>query len=169
MSSIEVPAPAPDLDQIGDRELQLPGELVYEYTPRVTRIVEFGESADDILMRKTPPPTRGARFDLYLEGPVIAGRLKGSVAGVDYLNVRADGRAELHIHAAITTNDGKMVALEAGGVAIPEAETPVFQLREHVNLISSYPELSWVNTLEVWARGIVDISTGQVHIKAYAM
>ena len=169
MGSIDVPDAAGELVEIVDRELQMLGELIYEYRPRVTRIVEYGESADEILMRKTQPPTEGARFDLHLEGPVVGGRLKGSFVGVDYLNVRGDGRTELHIHAEITTEDGKKVALEAGGVAIPEGDSSVFQLREHVHLISNHPELSWVNTLELWARGIVDVSTGQVHLKAYTV
>jgi hypothetical protein len=31
--------------------------------------------------------------------------------GVDYLSARADGRVEIHIHAQITTEDGKKIAL----------------------------------------------------------
>jgi Protein of unknown function (DUF3237) len=120
-------------------------------------------------MRRSPPPKEGARLDLYLEGPVIAGRLQGTVTGVDYLNMRADGRAELHIHGHITLEDGKKVALEAGGVAVPEGESSIFQLREHVNLTSNDPALAWVNATEVWARGTVDVSTGQVHLRAYAV
>jgi hypothetical protein len=145
------------------------GELIYEYTPRVTEIVDYGTSAEAVLMRTTAPPEEGARLDLYLEGPVVAGKLKGTVRGVDYLNVRADGRVELHIHAQITLEDGKTVALLAGGVAIPEADSPVYQLREHVELTSNHPELAWVNTTEVWARGTVDVSTGEVHLTAYAV
>lgn len=150
-------------------ELPMPGELIYEYAPRVTEIVEYGASADAALMRTAPPPKEGARLDLYLEGPVIAGKLKGVVRGIDYLNVRADGRAELHVHAQITLEDGKKVALEAGGVAIPREGSPVYELREHVNLTTSYPELEWVNTTEVWARGTVDVSTGQVRLRAHAV
>jgi hypothetical protein len=145
------------------------GELIYEYTPRVTEIVEYGASAEAVLMRTSAPPEEGARLDLYLEGPVVAGKLKGTVRGVDYLNVRADGRVELHIHAQITLEDGKTVALLAGGVAIPEADSPVYQLREHVELTSNHPELAWVNTTEVWARGTVDVSTGEVHLTAYSV
>jgi len=169
MSSIDVP-PAAD-EQFGpeDDERPMPGELVYEYTPRVTRIVEYGTSADAVLMRTSPPPKEGARLDLYLEGPVVAGRLRGTVTGVDYLNMRADGRAELHIHGHITLEDGKQVALEAGGVAVPEQDSSVLQLREHVTLTSNHPELTWVNTIEVWARGTVDVATGQVHLRAYAV
>jgi hypothetical protein len=169
MSSIDVPPAGNEAFDIVDDERPMPGELVYEYTPQVTRIVEYGASAEAVLMRTSPPPKEGARLDLYLEGPVIAGRLQGTVAGVDYLNVRADGRAELHIHGHITLEDGKKIALEAGGVAIPEGDSSILQLREHVNLTSNHPALAWVNATEVWARGTVDVSTGQVHLRAYAV
>ena len=169
MSSIDVPPAGNEEFEAGHGEQPMPGELIYEYTPRVTRIIEYGASAEAVLMRTSPPPKEGARLDLYLEGPVIAGRLQGTVTGVDYLNMRADGRAELHIHGHITLEDGKKVALEAGGVAVPEGESSIFQLREHVNLTSNDPALAWVNATEVWARGTVDVSTGQVHLRAYAV
>jgi Protein of unknown function (DUF3237) len=168
MSSIDEPQVASEPSEAIEAQLPGPGELVYEYTPSVTHIVEYGASADAVLMRMTPPPEEGARLDLYLEGPVIAGRLNGTFRGVDYLNVRADGRVELHIHAQITLEDGKTVALEAGGVGIPEPASPNYQLREHVQLTSNHPELAWVNTAEVWAHGNVDVSTRKGHVSAYA-
>jgi hypothetical protein len=169
MSSIDVPPAANEAFEKADGERPMPGELIYEYTPQVTRIVEYGASAEAVLMRTSPAPSEGARLDLYLEGPVIAGRLRGTFTGVDYLNVRSDGRFELHIHGQITLEDGMNVALEAGGVAIPEGDSSILQLREHVNLTSNHPPLAWVNTTEVWARGTVDVSTGQVHLRAYAV
>jgi hypothetical protein len=47
--------------------------------------------------------------------------------------------------------------------------SPVFQLGEHVSLTSNHLELSWVNAIEVWARGVVDVSTGRVHVQAYGV
>ena len=55
---------------------------------------------------QAPPPGEGARFDVYFEGPITGAKLRGSVKGVDYLHLRADGRFQLHIHAEITTDDG---------------------------------------------------------------
>ena len=169
MSSMDVPPTANGALETADGERPEPGELIYEYTPKVTRIIEYGVSAEAVLMRTSPPPKEGARLDLHLEGPVIAGRLQGTVMGVDYLNVRADGRAELHIHGCITLEDGTRIALEAGGVAIPEGDSSILELREHVELTSNHPALAWVNATEVWARGTVDVSTGQVHVRAYAV
>ena len=168
MNSSDLPQATTATLDADDHESRMPGELLYEYRPRITHVVEYGASADAVLSGH-PPPAEGARFDFYLEGPVSGPKLQGAFRGVDYIYFRADGRAELHIHGEITTADGKKVALEAGGVAIAEEGSPVFQLREHVSLMSNHPELSWVNQIEVWARGAVDVSTKQVHLTAYAV
>jgi Protein of unknown function (DUF3237) len=161
MSSIDLPgANVEAVAGLHDR----PGVLIYEYTPQVTHVVEYGASADAVLSGQAPPPAEGARFDLYLEGPVKGPNLVGTVEGVDYLWVRADGRAELHIHAKITTEDGKKIAVDAGGVAVPEESSSVFRIREHVKLTSNHPELLWVNLLEIWASGTFDFTNGQVRV-----
>src|SRR3977135_2575039 len=109
----------------GGHEARLPGALIYEYRPQITQVVEYGASADAVLSGQAPP-AEGARFDFYLEGPVSGPKLQGTFRGGDYIDARAHGRAELHSHGEITTEDGKKVALEAGGVAIPEEGSPVF-------------------------------------------
>jgi hypothetical protein len=169
MSATGVPRATSGTVDTGDPQGRMPGALIYEYRPQITKVVEYGASADAVLSGQMPPPPEGARFDFYLEGPVTGPKVQGTFKGVDYIYFRADGRAELHIHGEITIEDGKKIALEAGGVAIPQEGSPVFQLREHVSLMSSHPELLWVNTVEAWARGVVDVSTGQVHVTAYAV
>src|SRR6185436_21043907 len=59
--------------------------------------------------------------------------------GTDYICFRADGKALLHIHAEVTTDDGKKIALFADGVAIGQQGSPVFRLRENVTLTTSEP------------------------------
>lgn len=160
------------VEQIGGQmteQVGLLGELIYEYAPRVTQVVEYGASADAVFSGQTPPPPEGARFDLYLEGPVTGPKLKGRLKGVDYLYFRADGRAQLDIHAEVTTEDGKKIALAVDGVASPVQGSTVFQLRENVTLTTNHPEYSWVNRIQVWAAGTVDLAKGEVHIKAYAV
>lgn len=145
-----------------------PGELIYEYTGKLTQMVEYGIPAAGILSGQTPPPPEGARFDVHFEGAVSGPKMQGTVRGVDYLHLRADGRGQLHIHAEITTADGKKIAFFADGVAIPEPGTPVFQLRENATLTTNHPEYAWVNTIQVWAAGTVDVSKGELHVKGYA-
>ena len=81
-------------------QTQLPGELLYEYTPKITQAVEYGASADALISGQTPPPVEGARFGIYFEGP-ITGKLNGTVKGVDY-QVWAPGsvdtsKGEIHV------------------------------------------------------------------------
>ena len=147
-------------------QAQLPTELLYEYAPNITQVVEYGVSMEALMSGQAPPPAEGARFDVYLEGPVTGTKLSGSVKGVDYLHIRADGRAQLNIYAEITTEDGKKIALAADGVAL--GEPPVLQLRENVTLTTSHSEYSWVNTIQVWAPGTVDLAKGEIRVKGYA-
>ncbi len=148
---------------------EISGEPIYEYTCQFTQVVEYGASAEAVLSGQTPPPAEGARFDVHFEGPVTGPKLKGTVKGVDYIHMRADGRGQLHIHAEITTEDGKKIALAADGVAIPEEGSPVFQLRENVTLTTNHPEHLWVNPIQIWGLGTVDVSKGEIRIKAYAV
>jgi hypothetical protein len=145
-----------------------PGELIYEYTLQFTRVAEYGASANAIFSGQAPPPAEGARFDVHFEGPITGPKVKGTVKGVDYLHIRADGRCQLNIHAEVTTEDGKKIAVAADGVGIPEPGSPVVQLRENVTLTSNHPEYVWVNTIQVWARGTVDVSKGEIRVKGYA-
>ena len=147
-------------------QAQLPTELLYEYAPNITQVVEYGVSMEALMSGQAPPPAEGARFDVYFEGPVTGTKLSGSVKGVDYLHIRADGRAQLNIYAEITTEDGKKIALAADGVAL--GEPPVLQLRENVTLTTSHPEYSWVNAIQVWAPGTVDLAKGEIRVKGYA-
>jgi hypothetical protein len=157
------------IDQPHKAELPVTGSLLYQYAPRVTQVIEYGTTADVAFSEQMALPSSGIRLDLHLEGPVMGAGLNGTVKGIDYLYVRADGRTELHVHAAITTESGKRVALFADGVAVRQGASAVFDLRENVTLMSSHPELSWLNGVQIWASGTVDMSSGQVQVSAYAV
>ena len=149
-------------------ELGEPEEALYEYTAQFTKVVEYGISAEALFSGQTPPPAEGARFDVHFEGPVTGAKLRGTATGVDYLHIRADGRVELDVHAEITTEDGKKIALRADGVGMPQNGSPVFHLRENATLTSNHPECVWLNPLQVWAPGTVDVSKGEIRVKGYA-
>ena len=144
----------------------VPMTLLYEYTPKITRVIDYGSPAEHVLSGKTSPPPGGARIDVYFEGPVT-GKLRGHIKGVDYLLVRADGRVELDIHAEITTDDEKRISLAADGVAISVNGSPTFELRENVTLTTSHPEYAWLNPLQIWAPGTVDLRTGEIRVKGF--
>ncbi len=150
---------------------QMPGELIYEYDGlRITRVTSYGAPPFDLAVSGAaaiPPP--GARYDFTLEGRVSGPRLRGTFNGIDYVHVRPDGRAELHIHAEITTDDGKKIALSAGGVASFPDGPPAGDLRENVTMTTSDPGYEWVNALQIWAVGTCDVTTGEVEIAGYAV
>ena len=129
------------------------GELLYDVTVHFTKVTEYGVSLEAVVSGQVAPPPAGARFDVAFEGVVRGPKLAGTIAGVDYLHMRADGRTQLHIHAEITTEDGEKIALFANGVATPEPGTGVLQLRENATLTTSSPRYAWVNPLQVWAQG----------------
>jgi Protein of unknown function (DUF3237) len=144
------------------------GALLYEYTLNITGLTEYGTSLAELMSGKVAMPLEGARFDVYFEGPVTGEKLKGTVKGVDYLRVRPDGRMELDIHAEITTEDGQKISLKADGVCLPRKESSISDLRENITLFSSYKNYTWMNTLQVWGIGTVDLATQIIKVKGYS-
>jgi hypothetical protein len=149
---------------------QPPGELIYQYTIQSTGATSYGVPALDALLSGAADiPPQGARYDLTFRGPITGQRLRGTVELSDYLHVRPDGRVELHIHAEITTEDGKKIALYAEGVARFPDGPPVGDLRENVTMTTAEPDYAWVNSLQIWARGTVDLAKGEAHVTGYAV
>ena len=150
---------------------QMPGELIYEYDGlQITGVTSYGAPPFDAVMSGAVAiPLSGARYDFTLEGRVSGPRLRGAVKGIDHIMVRPDGRAGLHIHAEITTDDDKKIALFADGVATFPDGLPIAELRETVALTTADPDYEWVNPLQIWAVGTCDVTTGQVDIAGYAV
>jgi len=144
------------------------GELLYEYTVKFTGMTEYGVSLESLMSGEAAPPLEGARFDVAFEGASNGPKLKGKVTGVDYLRIRADGRFQLHIHAEITADDGQKIALHADGVALPRKGSSIADLRENVTLSTSSKDYTWVNALQVWAIGTVDLAEQVVQLKGYS-
>ena len=44
----------------------------------------------------------------------------------------------------------------------------MLQIRENVTLTTCHPEYSWVNPIQVWARGTVDLAKGEIRLAGYA-
>jgi hypothetical protein len=99
------------------------GELLYDYTLRITGLTEYGVGLESLMAGKAPPPPEGARYDVWFEGAAVGSKLKGKVKGVDDVRVRAD--------------DGQKISLHAAGVALPRKDSPIADLRENVTLATS--------------------------------
>ncbi len=56
-------------------------------------------------------------------------------------------------------------------MALPSSRTdhPIGDLRENVTLTTSEPAYAWVNPLQIWGPGTVDLAKGEVHITGYAV
>lgn len=147
--------------------VELPGELLYVFTPKLLSVTEYGASMDALMANEASPPLEGARFDIHSEGPVRGNRLSGSARTTDYVQIRADGRFQLHIHGEITTDDGMKIALFADGVLF--GDPPVLQARENVTLTTSHKAYAWVNPLQIWATGTLNAASGEITIQAYAV
>jgi hypothetical protein len=141
-------------------------ELLFELTAHITGNIEFGASMDAIASGKGAPPPEGARFDLSSEGTVEGPQLNGKAVMIDYANVRADGRIDLHIHGRIELAGGGLVAIFAEGLATPDP-TGTMQLRHSWTLRSNSPKHAWVNSTLVWVSGTVNPATGEIRLKGY--
>ncbi len=142
------------------------GEKIYEYDLDVTGVTDYGVSLEAILSGQVKIPPQGVRIDVAFAGRG-SGRLAGQVRGVDYVRMRADGRSDLDIRAAIETDGGQRIALSADGVAMPRAGEPVADLFENVTLSTAAENYAWVNTRQVWGVGTVNFAAGKIHIDAY--
>lgn len=139
---------------------------LYEYELELTGVTDFGVRLEDVLAGNAPIPPSGLRVDIAFVGQ-MRGRLSGRIEGVDYLLVRPDGRMQLDIHATVLTPDGSRIAIEAGGVGLPEPGTTASKLRYHAQLSTLAPEYAWVNALEIWAVGEADVASGRVAIRGF--
>jgi hypothetical protein len=138
------------------------GRHLYDAMLHHTSIVEYGFGVADLDTGRTLPPA-GARIDIAFEGRIEGDRIAGTIAGVDFGEVRADGRFDLHIHATITTDDGAHISFFADGIFRPSDG----ELRENVRLTTASTKYAWVNQLQIWARGNADMRKRKVCVKAY--
>jgi hypothetical protein len=142
------------------------GDKIYSYDLDITALTDYGIVLSAILSGESDIPSQGARIDVAFAG-LATGRLTGSVKGVDYLRIRADGRMDLDIRATIETEDGCRIALAADGVGTPRAAEPVADLCENVRPTTAAESYAWVNARQVWAVGTVNLATGKIHLDAY--
>ena len=143
-------------------------EHLYTIKLNLTGMTEYGVDFDELTSGTIPPPPEGARFDAAFEGRASGPRLNGTVAGVDYLRVRGDGRMELHIHETISTADGLNIDAQGDGVGIPRPEGGIIDIRVNMTLFTSSEEYKWVNLLPVWGVGIVNLVEGTVEVTCYS-
>ncbi len=141
---------------------------LFTETFELTSITEFGVSWEKLSKGELAPPPQGARFDLAFTGNLTGDRINGTLTGIDFANIRADGRFELNIQVTITTDDGASISLQEDGVLIPSPDGPA-QLFLNMKFNTGHEKYTWLNGLQVWGRGEVDQVTGKGTVSAFTM
>lgn len=145
------------------------GEHLYDLRLQLTEVTGYGVNLEELNSGRAAPPPEGTRFDMAFEGVIEGPRASGTIKGYDYVIVRADGRRELNLWAAVTTADGARLALYGTGVALADPGNPrIVQIRENAQLTSHDQRYAWVNQLQIWVTGTVDMSDGTLRLSAYA-
>jgi hypothetical protein len=78
-------------------------------------------------------------------------RIKGTISGVDYPTVRADGRFILNLYASIKTDDGENIAVyEDGTLLPPEDGGGIARSQLYMQLNTASSRYSWLNKVQAW-------------------
>jgi Protein of unknown function (DUF3237) len=141
-------------------------EKIFEYDLDIISVTDYGANMEAMFAGQYSVPLQGAQFDVTLAGS-IKGRMTGTIRGVDYLRVRADGRRELDLRATIETEDGSRIAFSAEGVGTPRDGEPMVDLAVKIDLTTAAAAYAWVNARPAWGAGYANLATGKIHIDAY--
>lgn len=141
---------------------------LFDERVHLTGVIEYGVSWSDMLSGKVKLPEEGARFDLAFEGELSGENIQGKIKGVDFLEVRADGRFMLNIQATIITNDGETIALHEDGVLTPGEGMPSADLHLTMKFSTHSKKYGWLNKIHVWGIGSVNMAIGEVEVSAFA-
>ena len=128
---------------------------------RLTNVKEYGYTWDDFINQRVEIPGEGLRFDIHFEGFITGEGINGSIKGVDYLTVRADGRLFLDLYAEITTVDDARIFVKESGINVHG------QLSLTMDFHTNDERYVWMNQEHIWATGDVSFEQGSVRIKAY--
>lgn len=143
-------------------------QALFTETVHLTGVVEYGISWQALTTGQVKPPPEGARFDISFAGKIIGDQINGTLEGVDYLTVRADGRFVLNIYVTITTDDGEKIAVHESGLLLPpEDDSRIARLQMSMQFTTASPKYAWMNAIQCWALGEVDWNTGAVTVQAY--
>jgi hypothetical protein len=142
-------------------------ERVFDEEIQLTGITEFGISWEDLVKGNAQLPAQGARFNLEFEGSVNGENINGVIKGVDYLEIRADGKFMLNIHATIITDDGETISVKETGISTPD---PLGKAVLHLNMdfYTVSEKYEWLNKKQVWSVGEVDMTTGKVKVTGFS-
>ncbi|HSK13283.1 MAG TPA: DUF3237 family protein [Phnomibacter sp.] len=140
---------------------------LFDEQVHLTGVVEYGISWEDMLYGRVAIPPEGARFDMSFEGEIKGDLLAGKVKGIDYLEVRADGRFMLTIYATIVTHDGETIALYEEGIMDPKPGASIGNLALNLKFTTHSPKYRWLNKTNGWGLAQVFFHEGRVSVTTF--
>ena len=145
-------------------------ELLFDAAAQLTETIDFGIDAQSLFSGRTPVPPQGVRLNTSFQAEFTGPKFKGKIAGTDYILWRADGVGMINAQGVITTVEGDRIAYHADGIlARPEqASSTLYQGRENISFHTASAKYSWLNRIQCWATGTLDLATRKMTMKAYA-
>lgn len=127
------------------------------------------------------PVPEGIRANFYLAGGLVDGpRFRGKVlpVGADYLLLRKDGIGLLDVRATFESHDGALVYAPYTGVLDAGADgyerflrndlPPTMPIRTVLRFLTAQPAYAWMNRLQCFGVGEVDLARSRVCYEIYA-
>ena len=128
------------------------------------------------------PVAEGIRANFYLTGGEITGpRCQGKVlpVGADWIVIRKDGVAMVDVRSTFEMADGALVYTVYNGIADPGPEAydqflngtlqPQFPIRTAPRFHTAHPSYQWMNRVQAYGVGTVDMAAGSVTYDIYAV
>jgi hypothetical protein len=140
---------------------------LFEEEVFLTGITEYGIDWEEVWNGVVTVPVQGARFDIAFEGKLKGAELCGTIRGVDFLEVRADGKFMVNIQATVITDDGEAIALKKDGVLTPSPDRAA-HLHLNVQLSTASVKYDWINSKQIWGIGEVNMNEGRIVVKGYS-
>jgi hypothetical protein len=127
------------------------------------------------------PVAEGIRVNFYLAGGEIRGsRCTGKIlpVGADWLLIRRDGIGIVDVRATMEMHDGALVYVAYTGVLDPGPNgydsflngtlPPKFPIRTAPRFQTAHPGYTWMNRVQAYAVGEVDLANALVSYDVYA-
>ena len=128
------------------------------------------------------PVPEGIRVTFYLSGGDVSGpRCNGKLlpVGADWILLRRDGVGMVDVRATMQTDDGALIYTTYNGVLDPGPDgyeaflngtmPPKFPIRIAPRFQTAHPAYAWMNRVQAYGVGEVDLADGSVTYHVYAV
>lgn len=128
------------------------------------------------------PVSEGLRVTFYIAGGEVSGpRCAGKFlpVGADWILLRRDGVGMVDVRATMQTEDGALIYTTYQGVFDPGPDAydrfvegtlpPKFPIRIAPRFQTAHPGYAWMNRVQAYGVGEVDLTTNSVTYHVYAV